>query len=112
MYLLYQGVYNLQILHTASLVGQDYEKIIAVGVQLTYIKIQDYCIKVLLRYTYMYLLHQGVYTLQILHTASLVGQNWEKINVISVQLMHIMIQDRKTVKKNKDFHKYQAYYCI
>ena len=41
-YIFYQGVYKLQILHvhTASLVGQDYEKIIAMGVQLTYIMIQ------------------------------------------------------------------------
>ena len=37
----YQGVYDLQILHTASLVGQYWEKIITMGVQLTYTTIQD-----------------------------------------------------------------------
>ena len=35
-YLLYQGMYTLQILHMASLVGQDQEEIIAMGIQLTY----------------------------------------------------------------------------
>ena len=39
--LISQRVYNLQILHTASLVGQDWEKIIAMGVQLEYTLIQD-----------------------------------------------------------------------
>ena len=37
----YQGVQDLQILHTASLVGQDQEKITAMCVQLKYITIQD-----------------------------------------------------------------------
>ena len=36
-----QGVYTLQILPIASLVGQDVEKVIAMGVQLTFIVIQD-----------------------------------------------------------------------
>ena len=40
-FLFYQGVYDLQILHTTSLVGHDQEKTIAMGVQLTYIMIQD-----------------------------------------------------------------------
>ena len=37
----YQGVHTLQILLQARLVGQDYEKIIDIGVQLTYSLIQD-----------------------------------------------------------------------
>ena len=41
MYLLYKGVYDLQILHTASLEGQDEEKINFMGVQMTYVTIQD-----------------------------------------------------------------------
>ena len=38
---MYQWVYILQILHTASLVGHDYEKIIPMDVHLTYVMIQD-----------------------------------------------------------------------
>ena len=40
-YLLYQSVYVLQFLRTASLVGQDQQEIIAMGVQLIYILSQD-----------------------------------------------------------------------
>ena len=40
-YLLYQDLYALQFLHTASLVGQDYQEIIVWGVQLTYISTQE-----------------------------------------------------------------------
>ena len=47
----------------------------------------------------MYLIHQGMYILQILHTASLVGQNYEKIIVMGVQLTYIIIQDQEAVKK-------------
>ena len=49
----------------------------------------------------MYLLYQGLYTLQILHTASLVGQVKEKIIAmgVSVQLTYIMIQNGQTMKK-------------
>ena len=40
-FLYYQGVYKLQILHKASLVRQDKKKINVMGVQMTYIIIQD-----------------------------------------------------------------------
>ena len=39
IYLFCQGVYALQILPIASLEGQNYQKIIAMGVQLIYITI-------------------------------------------------------------------------
>ena len=39
---IYQWVYILQILHTASLVGQDYEKMIAMYVHLMYVLTQDW----------------------------------------------------------------------
>ena len=93
------------------------------GIQLMYIMIQDVkTVKkqgffftstasraiLLLQYVYMYLLHQGVYTLQILHTASLVGQNLEKNTAmcVHVYLTYIMIQDQQTVK---GFHKYRLF---
>ena len=50
----------------------------------------------------------GVHSPDFAHTASLVGQDWEKINVMGVQLTYIIVQDRKTVK-NKDYNKYQLY---
>ena len=52
----------------------------------------------LLRYMYMRLVYQEVYILQILHTASLVAQDQEKINVMGVQLMYITILRQKTVE--------------
>ena len=51
---------------------------------------------------YLYLLYQGIYTLQTMHTASPVGQDREKIVAMGVQLTYIMIQDQQTVK---NFHK-------
>ena len=41
MYLLYQRVYIIQILNTAGLVGQNKVETITMGVQMTYVMIQD-----------------------------------------------------------------------
>ena len=85
----YPGVYNLHILHTASLVDQDWEKSLPwVYNWLTSwfrtdeqwkTRIFNITSKAILllwyMYMYMYLLYQGVYDLQILHTSSLVCQD-------------------------------------
>ena len=65
------------------------------SVQLTYVMIQDW--QTVKRKGF--LLYQGVYDLQILHTASLVGQDLKKIIAMGVQLAYILIQDRKSLKK-------------
>ena len=83
MYLLFQGVYTLQISHTASLVGENHchecitdvhhysgltnsEKTMIFTNML-------YASKALLLFDFFFL--SGVYNLQILHTTSLVGQD-------------------------------------
>ena len=54
-------------------------------------------------FIYTYLFCYGVYALQILPIASLVSQKYNKIIAMAVQLTYIMIQDRKTVKKQGFF---------
>ena len=76
-------MYNLQILHTATLaachgcktdVHHDSGPTNTEKQEFFHkYRIEGYIL--LLRYMYMYLLYQGVYTLQILHIVSLVGQN-------------------------------------
>ena len=41
-----------------------------------------------------------MYTLQLLHTASLGGQDWQEIISKGVQHVYILIRDQQTVKKN------------
>ena len=98
-------MYDLQILHTANLVDQDEGKIIDMGIYNIVIQDWESVSQKILHQRHMYtptsidLLYKGVYKLQILHTAGLVGQYQQKIIAMGVQLTYIMIHNRQTMEK-------------
>ena len=92
-YLFSLDLYTLQLLYTASLVGQEiiFKRVqhvyildlgLAKGEKMIYVKWHPMLL-------FCYLLSLDLYTLQFLHTASLVSEDWQEIIAMGAQHVYL-----------------------